>query len=67
MIRELPLPDARKILEENLPKNEFSSIYFADCEQMSLIEVGEIIGIEESGVKKLRQAGYKKLAKIVLR
>ena len=64
MIREMPLPTAKDILKTNLPYREFCSIYYADCEGKSLIEVGDMLGVEESTIKKLRQSAFKKLVKV---
>jgi uncharacterized protein YjcR len=64
MIREMPLTVARQILETNLPKQEFVSTYYADCERMPLLDVADMLGLQEITIKKYRQAAYKKLAKI---
>ena len=66
MLKNLPLPAAREILELNLPEREWKAIYYCDCEQRTLIEAGYELGCEESQVKKIRRSAYEKLAFVYL-
>lgn len=62
MLRAKPLPEAKAILETNLPNREFVSVYYADCKRELLYDVAKRLQCEEPTIKKYRQDGYKKLA-----
>lgn len=64
MLRKLPIPASKEILQTNLPDREFQAIYFADVEQWDLFKIAEKLHCSDSNIKKIRQSGYEKLAAI---
>ena len=65
MLRQLPVPEARAILDPNLPPNERDAIFYADVMQENLGFIADKrICCSESSVKQYRKSGYSKLAAI---
>lgn len=60
-LKNMPKPEAEKILFSNLPDREFKAIYLNDVEQLSQFQVGELLGCTDSNIKKIKRSGYKKL------